>query len=95
LRSLGIEVEEKNTAKVALTAQDLGVIVSAAGSVAAVLNLRHAIAKARGWASAPPTIDELAEVAAAEPNVIRRPILIVEGRAIIGFDREAYAKLRT
>jgi arsenate reductase-like glutaredoxin family protein len=94
LRSLGIEVEETNTAKVSLTAHDLELIVRAAGSVAAVINQRHAIAKERGWASAPPTVKELAEAAAAEPNVIRRPILIVDGRAIIGFDRDAYAKLR-
>jgi arsenate reductase-like glutaredoxin family protein len=29
-----------------------------------------------------------------EPNLLRRPILVDGKRAIIGFDREAYATLR-
>lgn len=31
----------------------------------------------------------------AQPNLIRRPVLVKNGRAIFGFDREQYQKLVT
>lgn len=93
MRSAGVEIEEVNYAKAALTEEQVRSIVLAAGSVAAVLNLRHATAKERGWAKQPPTVDELVAAVAAEPNVLRRPILLVGGRAIVGFDRAAYEAL--
>ncbi len=93
MRSAGLEIDEVNYAKTALTEEQVRSIVRAAGSVAAVLNLRHAVAKERGWAKNPPTVEELVEAVGAEPNVLRRPILLVDGRAIIGFDRAAYAAL--
>lgn len=93
MRSAGLEIEEVNYAKTALTEEQVRAIVRAAGSVAAVLNLRHAVAKERGWAKNPPTVEELVAAVSAEPNVLRRPILLADGRAIIGFDRAAYAAL--
>jgi arsenate reductase-like glutaredoxin family protein len=94
LRSLGLEFKEVNYAKRALTGDEVRSIVEAAGSVAAVLNLRHAVAKEQGWAQRPPSVDELVAIAATEPNVLRRPVLLIGGRAVIGFDREAYGKLQ-
>lgn len=93
MRSLGLEIEDVNYAKRALTRDEVLAIVRAVGSVAEVLNLRHAVAKERGWAKAPPTADELADIAVAEPNVLRRPVLVIGGRAIVGWQREAYEKL--
>lgn len=69
-------------------------IVAAAGSVAAVLNTRHETAKARRWKDAPPSPEAFAKAVAAEPNLLRRPILLLGRRAIVGFDREAYAALK-
>lgn len=93
MRSAGVELEEVNYAKAALTEQQVREIVRTAGSVAAVLNLRHALAKERGWAKQPPSVDELVAAVRSEPNVLRRPILLIGGRAIIGFDRAEYGKL--
>jgi arsenate reductase-like glutaredoxin family protein len=61
--------------------------------VAAVLNTRHAIAKEKGWADKPPSVAEFAKAAATEPNLLRRPLLEVGGKIIVGFDKPAYAKL--
>lgn len=93
LRSREIEVEEVNYARQALAEPTVRAIVAAAGSVTAVLNTRHAIAKEKGWASAPPPAAEFARAVAAEPNLLRRPILVAGKRVIVGFDRDAYGKL--
>ena len=93
MRSAGHDIEEINYAKAALTEQTVKAIVAAAGSVAAVLNTRHATAKQHGWATAPPSAAVFARAVVADANLLRRPILVVGNRAIVGFDRAAYAKL--
>jgi arsenate reductase-like glutaredoxin family protein len=93
LRQLGVEALEINYAKTGLTAKTVEDIVAAAGSVAAVLNTRHAIAKEHGWAASPPSAAEFAKAVAGEPNLLRRPIVIRGKTVIVGFDRDAYAKL--
>jgi arsenate reductase-like glutaredoxin family protein len=93
LRSSGQDIEEINYAKAGLSEDTVKDIVARAGSVAAVLNTRHATAKQNGWETAPPSAAVFARAVAADPNLIRRPILIVGKRVIVGFDRAAYAKL--
>jgi arsenate reductase-like glutaredoxin family protein len=69
-------------------------ILSAVPSVAAILNARHAVAKARGWTKErPPTAAELAPVALEQPNLLRRPILVRGGRAVVGNDPAAIRAL--
>lgn len=93
MRDKQVEAEEVEYSKTGLTAAQVEAIVAKAGSVAAVLNTRHAIAKEKGWASDPPSPAVFAKAVAAEPNLLRRPILIDGKRVVVGFDREAYAKL--
>jgi len=93
LRSAGHEIEEINYARTGLTEQTVKDLVARAGSVAAVLNTRHATAKQHGWAAAPPSAAVFAKAVAADANLLRRPILVVGNRVIVGFDRAAYAKL--
>lgn len=93
LRGLPIEVKEVNYAKTGLDESTVRDIVAKAGSVAAVLNTRHAIAKEKGWKEQPPSAQEFARAVAAEPNLLRRPIVIAGDRVIVGFDPAAYAKL--
>jgi arsenate reductase (glutaredoxin) len=87
------ELQEINYAKTGLDEATVKAIVAAAGSVAAVLNTRHATAKAKGWGDRPPTAADFARAVAAEPNLLRRPIVIAGDRVIVGFDPEAYASL--
>jgi polyphosphate kinase len=94
LRNSGLEIEEVDYAKKGLTADTVEDIVAKAGSVAAVLNTRHAIAKEKGWAEKPPSASVFAKAVAAEPNLLRRPILIDGKKVIVGFDKPAYAKLK-
>ena len=94
MRKLPLDLTEIDYARKPLDAATVEAIVAKAGSVAAVLNTRHAVAKAQGWVDRPPDAATFARAVAAEPNLLRRPILIVGGKKlIVGFDREAYAKL--
>jgi arsenate reductase-like glutaredoxin family protein len=93
LRSSTFEFDEVNYAKIKLDEATVTAIVAKAGSVAAVLNTRHAIAKEKGWATAPPSAAAFAKAVVAEPNLMRRPILIAGNKIIIGYDKPAYAKL--
>ncbi|MBA3788552.1 MAG: hypothetical protein H0X21_07645 [Actinobacteria bacterium] len=89
----GLELEEVNYAKTALDEATVKTIVAKAGGVAAVLNARHATAKEKGWAEQPPDAATFAKAAAAEPNLLRRPIVIAGKQAIVGFNKTAYSKL--
>lgn len=94
MRSAGHVIEEINYARTGLTEAAVLDIVKRAGSVAAVLNTRHATAKQHGWATAPPTPAAFAGAVAADANLLRRPILVVGDRVVVGFDRAAYAALK-
>jgi arsenate reductase-like glutaredoxin family protein len=43
----------------------------------------------------PKSKKEAIDLMMAQPNLIRRPVLVQNGRAIFGFDREQYQKLVT
>jgi len=82
-------VTERNYAKQPLTAAELRSILAAAGGVPAVLNARHATAKANGWRENPPTQAQYIAAVQKEPNLIRRPILVKDGAAVVGRDEGA------
>ncbi len=92
-KQTGLELDEVNYAKEPLDEATVKSIVAKAGGVAAVINARHATAKQRGWGTAPPDAATFAKAAAAEPNLLRRPIVIAGKQAIVGFNKTAYAKL--
>ena len=59
-------------------------IVQLAGSVAVVMNARHALVAAHGWKENPPSAEAFALAAAETPNLLRRPIAVSEGRVAVG-----------
>ena len=93
MRKQQVEFEEINYAKAGLSESAVKEIVAKAGSVAAVLNTRHATAKANRWVDQPPSAAVFAKAVAADVNLLRRPIYIDGDRVIVGFDKPAYAKL--
>lgn len=95
MRDNGVAVEEIDYAKTGLTASTVEEIVAKAGSVAAVLNTRHATAKEKGWVTKPPSASVFAKAVAEEVNLLKRPILIDGERVVIvGFDKPAYDALK-
>jgi arsenate reductase (glutaredoxin) len=57
------------------------------------LNARNELYRTRKMAERPPTRSEALKLMAKEPNLIRRPLLILGSQIIIGFDEAAYRKL--
>jgi len=93
LRKAGVEMTEIDTKK-GIDEATVKSLVAGAGSVAAVLNTRHATAKEKGWALSPPDAAAFAKAVVKDVNLLRRPILVVGKKTIIGFDKPAYAKLK-
>lgn len=96
MRERGVEVDDVNYAKSGLEPATVKSIVAAAGGVAKVLNPRHELAKAKGWAERPPSVDEFAAAVAKDPNLLRRPILIAGKKVLVGYDKknlEEWARL--
>jgi arsenate reductase-like glutaredoxin family protein len=89
LRERHPDLPERNYGKDALTPAEVLAIVAAAGGVANVMNARHEIAKDRGWKASPPDAETFARAAADECNLLRRPILVKDGRTIVGNEVEA------
>jgi arsenate reductase-like glutaredoxin family protein len=93
LRKLPLELTEIDYAKTGLDAATVADIVARAGGVAAVLNTRHATAKANGWVAKPPPTAEFARAVVKDVNLMRRPIVVAGDQLIVGFDRAAYSRL--
>lgn len=55
------------------------------------LNTRNELYRERGMKERPPAREEALRLMAANPNLIRRPILVKGGRIVLGYDEEALA----
>jgi arsenate reductase-like glutaredoxin family protein len=86
-------VAERNYAKEPLTRQELESIIEAAGSVAELVNMRHAAAKQNGWKLRPPSRSTFIKAALEDANVLRRPIVVRGSESVIGNDEAAIRKL--
>lgn len=58
------------------------------------LNTRNALYRERNMKEHPPSRGEALKLMAAEPNLIRRPIVIRGGQMIVGVDKARLDKLR-
>ena len=94
MRNAGVEFDDVNYAKAPLDEETVKSIVAAAGSVAAVLNTRHAIAKEKGWPDKPPDAATFAKAVVKDVNLLKRPIYLAGKKIIVGFDKAAYGKLK-
>jgi arsenate reductase-like glutaredoxin family protein len=57
------------------------------------LNTRNELYRSENMAEKPPTRAEALKLMAAEPNLIRRPMVIRGGKIVLGFDEEALEDL--
>jgi arsenate reductase-like glutaredoxin family protein len=83
----------RNYASIPLTVDEVRRLVVAAGGVPAVLNTAHAFAKAERWECDPPTVEIFVAAAAADANLLRRPILLAGRQAVVGDQVQAMLAL--
>jgi arsenate reductase-like glutaredoxin family protein len=57
------------------------------------LNPRNELYRQRNMKENPPLRAEALKMMAAEPNLIRRPVVIAGKRIVLGYDKEALKKL--
>ena len=55
------------------------------------LNTRNELYRERGMQDHPPPRAEALRLMSENPNLIRRPILIRNGRMVLGFDEEGFS----
>jgi arsenate reductase len=84
----GDALAERNYHRDPLARAELEAILAAAGGPAAVLNTRHATAKANGWKDKAPSKAAFVAAALEEPNLLRRPIILRGRRAVVGRDED-------
>lgn len=84
---------ERNYAKEPLSRTEIKSIVDTAGSVAQLVNTRHATAKQHGWKAKPPSKTAFIRAALEDTNVLRRPILMRGTKLVVGKDADAVRDL--
>ncbi len=85
MRELDPDVVERNYAKESLTRRELDAILKGA-SVEDVMNTRHRVAKENGWKDKPPSKSAFKAAALKEPNLLRRPVILRNGKAVVSRD---------
>ena len=89
-RGLELEFRDLNTER--LTAEELDALIGER-DYKEFLNPRNELYRERNMKEHPPSRAEGLRMMAAEPNLIRRPVVIAGNRIVLGFDEEALKKL--
>jgi arsenate reductase-like glutaredoxin family protein len=88
----GAELELRDLAKDRLTAEELDKLIGDR-DYKLFLNTRNEIYRERKMSERPPSRTEAIRMMAAEPNLIRRPVVIRGGQMVLGYDEEGLKKL--
>lgn len=88
-----LELDEVNYAKATLDEATVKSLVTKAGGVKNLLNTRNAVVKEKGWVDNPPDAGTFAKAVVNDVNLLKRPLLVVGDKVIVGFDKAAYGKL--
>lgn len=92
MEKLAPDAEQHNYAREPLRRKDVEAILAAV-PVADVLNTRHKVAKERGWKENSPSKTAFIKAVLVEPNLLRRPIVLRGGKAVVGRDLDAIRNL--
>jgi arsenate reductase-like glutaredoxin family protein len=92
LQKKGVELELRDIAKERLTAAELDALIGER-DYKRFLNSRNELYRKRNMKEKPPSRAEALKLMAAEPNLIRRPVVIKGQQIVLGYDEEALKKL--
>ena len=91
LREKGAEFEEIDLNR-GLAAEELDQLIGSSDH-RKFLNTRNELYRTRKMAKNPPSRDEALKLMAAEPNLIRRPVVLRGFEMVLGYDEEALARI--
>lgn len=88
----GAELELRDIAQDRLTAAELDKLIGER-DYRLFLNTRNELYRQRNMKENPPSRADALKMMAAEPNLIRRPVVISGTTIVLGYDEEALKKL--
>lgn len=88
----GADLEMRDLGKERLSAAELDALIGER-DYRMFLNSRNETYRAKNMKANPPSRAEALRMMAAEPNLIRRPVVIAGKRIVLGYDEEALKKL--
>lgn len=88
----GVELDEHDLGKNRLTAEQLDALIGSRNYLE-FLNPRNELYRQRNMKQHSPTREDALRLMAAEPNLIRRPIVIRGGQMVLGYDEEGLSKI--
>lgn len=92
MRQLSPDIDQRDFAKQPLTREDVLALVKLAGGVAPLVSTRNATVRERGWADDPPDAAAFAAAVAADNNLLKRPIVVVGKRIVVGRDEAGWRR---
>jgi len=88
----GLAMEFRDLGKERLSPEELEKLIGGRDH-AQFLNTRNKLYRQKNMKENPPSREEAIRMMAAEPNLIRRPVIVAGGRLVLGFDKEGIARL--
>jgi arsenate reductase-like glutaredoxin family protein len=92
LQKKGVELEFRDVGRERLTVAELDRLIGDR-DYREFLNPRNDLYRERNMKAKPPSRADALKLMAAEPNLIRRPIVISGARIVLGYDEDALTKL--
>jgi Spx/MgsR family transcriptional regulator len=92
LAELGVETEERDMSRSPLSSDEIRALIGERDYLP-FLNFRNEEYRERKMKTNPPSREEAIERMAANPNLVRRPLLILEDQIVFGYDEPAYRRV--
>jgi len=92
LQKKGVELELRDIARERLSVAELDALIGER-DYKLFLNSRNELYRERNMKEKPPPRAEALKLMAAEPNLVRRPVVIKGRQIVLGYDEEALKKL--
>lgn len=87
-----VELELRDLGKDRLSVEELDVLIGKRDH-RMFLNTRNELYRTRKMSENPPSRDEALKLMAAEPNLIRRPVVLRGSDIVLGYDEEALKRI--
>ena len=86
------ELDLRDLGKDKLTVEELDTLIGKRDH-RMFLNTRNELYRTRGMSKNPPSRDEALQLMAAEPNLIRRPVVLRGADLVLGYDEEGLSEI--